>query len=66
MRYPQMFATKAIEKTLDNKINKGIIWHTKEAVKQPLLIIMYITSQIIISHSLLFLNSISLLTGLIY
>ena len=28
MRYPQIFATKAIEKTLDKGIKKGIIWHT--------------------------------------
>src|SRR5690606_27039207 len=28
MRYPQLFATKAIEAKLDAGIRKGIIWHT--------------------------------------
>jgi type I restriction enzyme R subunit len=27
MRYPQFFATKAIEKTIEKNIHKGIIWH---------------------------------------
>ena len=36
MRYPQMFATKAIEKTLDNGIKKGIIWHTQGSGKTAL------------------------------
>lgn len=29
MRYPQFFATKAIEKKLDEGMKKGIIWHTQ-------------------------------------
>ncbi len=29
MRYPQLFATKAIEAKLDADIRKGIIWHTQ-------------------------------------
>lgn len=36
MRYPQMFATKAIEKTLDDGIKKGIIWHTQGSGKTAL------------------------------
>ena len=36
MRYPQMFATKAIERTLDKEINKGIIWHTQGSGKTAL------------------------------
>lgn len=36
MRYPQMFATKAIEKYLDNGNNKGIIWHTQGSGKTAL------------------------------
>lgn len=36
MRYPQMFATKAIEATLDNGIKKGIIWHTQGSGKTAL------------------------------
>ena len=36
MRYPQMFATKAIEQTLDNGIKKGIIWHTQGSGKTAL------------------------------
>jgi len=36
MRYPQLFATKAIEKSLDNGINKGIIWHTQGSGKTAL------------------------------
>jgi type I restriction enzyme R subunit len=36
MRYPQMFATKAIEKTLDAGIKKGIIWHTQGSGKTAL------------------------------
>lgn len=36
MRYPQMFATKAIEKTLDEGVNKGIIWHTQGSGKTAL------------------------------
>lgn len=36
MRYPQMFATKAIEKTLDEGVKKGIIWHTQGSGKTAL------------------------------
>ena len=36
MRYPQLFATKAIEKTLDKGIKKGIIWHTQGSGKTAL------------------------------
>ena len=36
MRYPQMFATKAIEKKLENGIKKGIIWHTQGSGKTAL------------------------------
>ena len=36
MRYPQMFATKAIEKKLDEGENKGIIWHTQGSGKTAL------------------------------
>ena len=36
MRYPQMFATKAIEKRLDEGVNKGIIWHTQGSGKTAL------------------------------
>jgi type I restriction enzyme R subunit len=36
MRYPQMFATMAIAKTLDNGIKKGIIWHTQGSGKTAL------------------------------
>ncbi|MCD4819343.1 MAG: DEAD/DEAH box helicase family protein [Candidatus Cloacimonetes bacterium] len=36
MRYPQMFATKAIENTLNKKIQKGIIWHTQGSGKTAL------------------------------
>jgi type I restriction enzyme, R subunit len=36
MRYPQMFATKAIETTLDKGIKKGIIWHTQGSGKTAL------------------------------
>ena len=36
MRYPQMFATKAIEKTLNEGIKKGIIWHTQGSGKTAL------------------------------
>jgi type I restriction enzyme R subunit len=36
MRYPQIFATKAIEKTLINGIKKGIIWHTQGSGKTAL------------------------------
>ncbi len=36
MRYPQIFATKAIEKTLDEGMQKGIIWHTQGSGKTAL------------------------------
>ncbi len=36
MRYPQMFATKAIEQKLDKGIKKGIIWHTQGSGKRAL------------------------------
>jgi type I restriction enzyme R subunit len=36
MRYPQLFATKAIEKTLDAGVKKGIIWHTQGSGKTAL------------------------------
>lgn len=36
MRYPQIFATKAIAKKLDDYIKKGIIWHTQGSGKTAL------------------------------
>lgn len=36
MRYPQVFATKAIEKKLDEGVRKGIIWHTQGSGKTAL------------------------------
>ncbi len=36
MRYPQIFATKAIEKTLEKGIRKGIVWHTQGSGKTAL------------------------------
>lgn len=36
MRYPQIFATKAIEKALDKGERKGIIWHTQGSGKTAL------------------------------
>ncbi|MFP9461144.1 type I restriction endonuclease subunit R [Pectobacterium brasiliense] len=36
MRYPQMFATKAIERKLNEGIKKGIIWHTQGSGKTAL------------------------------
>ncbi|MES2663050.1 MAG: type I restriction endonuclease [Pseudomonadota bacterium] len=36
MRYPQIFATKAIVKKLDEGIKKGIIWHTQGSGKTAL------------------------------
>lgn len=36
MRYPQLFATKAIERTLENGVKKGIIWHTQGSGKTAL------------------------------
>src|SRR5690606_38390702 len=34
--YPQLYATKAISKKLDDGINKGIIWHTQGSGKTAL------------------------------
>ncbi|UXK08302.1 type I restriction endonuclease [Shewanella putrefaciens] len=36
MRYPQLFATKAIEAKLNTGIKKGIIWHTQGSGKTAL------------------------------
>jgi len=36
MRYPQLFATKAIERKLDEGVKKGIIWHTQGSGKTAL------------------------------
>jgi type I restriction enzyme, R subunit len=36
MRYPQLFATKAIEKALESGVKKGIIWHTQGSGKTAL------------------------------
>ena len=36
MRYPQLFATLAIEKKLEKNIKKGIIWHTQGSGKTAL------------------------------
>lgn len=36
MRYPQFFATKAIERTLESGVKKGIIWHTQGSGKTAL------------------------------
>lgn len=36
LRYPQLFATKAIENKLDEGIRKGIIWHTQGSGKTAL------------------------------
>ncbi|WP_107037774.1 type I restriction endonuclease subunit R [Brumimicrobium mesophilum] len=36
MRYPQIFATKAIERKLEEGIKKGIIWHTQGSGKTAL------------------------------
>ncbi|MEO9477122.1 MAG: type I restriction endonuclease [Cyclobacteriaceae bacterium] len=36
MRYPQMFATKAIETKLEEGVRKGIIWHTQGSGKTAL------------------------------
>ena len=36
MRYPQIFATKAIAKKLDQGVKKGIIWHTQGSGKTAL------------------------------
>src|SRR5437588_7858361 len=36
MRYPQYFATRAIERTIDSGVKKGIIWHTQGSGKTAL------------------------------
>jgi len=36
MRYPQIFATKAIESKLNEDVRKGIIWHTQGSGKTAL------------------------------
>ncbi|MFE8147649.1 type I restriction endonuclease [Brenneria goodwinii] len=36
MRYPQLFATKAIERKLNAGVKKGIIWHTQGSGKTAL------------------------------
>ncbi len=36
MRYPQIFGTKAIERSLDNGVKSGIIWHTQGSGKTAL------------------------------
>lgn len=36
MRYPQLFACKAIERKLDEGVKKGIIWHTQGSGKTAL------------------------------
>ncbi len=36
MRYPQIFATKAIEQKLEEGVKKGIIWHTQGSGKTAL------------------------------
>ena len=36
MRYPQLFATKAIERKLDAGVRKGIVWHTQGSGKTAL------------------------------
>jgi len=36
MRYPQLFATKAIEAKLEDGVKKGIIWHTQGSGKTAL------------------------------
>jgi type I restriction enzyme R subunit len=36
MRYPQLFATKAIERKFEEGIKKGIIWHTQGSGKTAL------------------------------
>lgn len=36
MRYPQLFATKAVRRTLDEGRTKGVIWHTQGSGKTAL------------------------------
>jgi type I restriction enzyme R subunit len=47
MRYPQLFATKAIEKALDNGVQQGIIWHTQGSGKTAL---AYYSSQFLTDY----------------
>lgn len=47
MRYPQFFATKAIERKLDAGIRKGIIWHTQGSGKTAL---AYYTTKFLTDH----------------
>lgn len=46
MRYPQLFATKAIETKLEEGVKKGIIWHTQGSGKTALAYynVKYLTS----------------------
>ena len=36
MRYPQYFATRAIEETIAKDVKKGVIWHTQGSGKTAL------------------------------
>ena len=36
MRYPQYFATRAIEETIEKGLKKGVIWHTQGSGKTAL------------------------------
>ncbi len=36
MRYQQLFATKAIEQSIENDVKKGIVWHTQGSGKTAL------------------------------
>ena len=36
MRYPQFFATKAIEDAIGKGVKKGVIWHTQGSGKTAL------------------------------
>lgn len=47
MRYPQFFATKAIEDAIGKGVKKGVIWHTQGSGKLPCLILISGTLQII-------------------
>ena len=46
MRYPQLFASIAIEKAIENEVRKGIIWHTQGSGKTALayFCVAYLTS----------------------
>ncbi|MDR0607051.1 MAG: DEAD/DEAH box helicase family protein [Candidatus Peribacteria bacterium] len=41
MRYPQFFAAKAIRKTIDEGVKKGVIWHTQGSGKTALAFYCY-------------------------